>query len=65
MKSKTLATYEYLIKLPKDGDTSQLTAMKCSHCQKFFESETYLRKHYQKKHPEHDYEHDFPGKKEV
>ena len=50
MKSKTLATYEYLIKIPKDGENSAL-AMKCNHCSKFFESETYLRKHYSKKHP--------------
>lgn len=65
MKAKTLATYEYLIKIPKDGDNSQITAMKCNHCNKFFESEAYLKKHYQKKHPEADFQHDFPGKAQV
>ena len=41
MKQKTLATYEYLIKIPKDGDNAH-AAMKCNHCAKFFESELYL-----------------------
>ena len=61
MKQKTLATYEYLLKIPKDGQPSHL-AMKCSHCSKFFESEHYLRKHYEKKHPDIEFDQDFPSK---
>ena len=63
IKSKTLATYEYLIKIPKEGDTSQ--AMKCSHCQKFFASEQYLRKHYQKRHPDANYDAEYPNKSAI
>lgn len=40
-------------------------AMKCNHCAKFFESETYLKKHYQKKHPQQDYEVEFPSPVQV
>jgi hypothetical protein len=63
IKQKTLATYEYLIKIPKEGDSSQ--AMKCTYCSKFFASEQYLRKHYSKRHPEADYEAEFPNKATV
>ena len=64
MKQKTLATYEYLIKIPKDGDNAH-AAMKCNHCSKFFESELYLQKHYEKKHPNIEYSKDFPTKVQV
>ena len=63
IKAKTLATYEYLIKIPKEGDHSQ--AIKCRHCQKFFASEQYLRKHYTTKHANIDYEKEFPSKLQV
>jgi len=63
IQQKTLATYEYLIKLPKEGDHSQ--AIKCSHCQKFFASESYLRKHYSTKHPNVDIEKELPSRAQV
>jgi len=64
MKQKTLATYEYLIKVPKDGENSHV-AMKCNHCSKFFESEFYLRKHFEKKHPGSPFDQEYPTKVEV
>lgn len=59
IKQKTLATYEYLIKVPKEGDHAQ--AMKCKHCAKFFANEQFLRKHYVKKHAKIDFEQEFPS----
>ena len=63
IKQKTLATYEYLIKIPKDGDNSQ--AVKCKHCPKFFASEQFLKNHYAKRHPGEHFENDFPSQSTV
>ena len=49
MKQKTLSTYEYLMKLPAEEEQA---AAKCQHCHKFFLDRTYLRKHYQRHHPD-------------
>tara|TARA_B110000285_G_C15050686_1_gene576813 strand:+ start:436 stop:639 length:204 start_codon:yes stop_codon:yes gene_type:complete len=49
--------------VPKDGDHSQ--AVKCNHCSKFFASTDFLKKHYAKKHPEANYNADFPTKEKV
>ena len=65
-KQKVLSTYEYLMKVPKDGAGAQAAgAMKCNHCSKFFESETFLKKHYQKKHPQQDFDGEFPSPVQV
>lgn len=64
MKQRTLSMYEYLIKVPKDGEPGH-AAMKCNHCSKIFESEHYLRKHYEKKHPDQDYDAEFNSKVSV
>ena len=58
-----MATYEYLIKVPKEGDHTE--AMKCNHCGKHFLGEQFLRKHYAKKHPEKNYDVDYPSKAQV
>lgn len=63
IKQKTLATYEYLIKVPKEGDHAN--AMKCNHCAKFFANDGFLRKHYAKKHPEKDFEKEYPSPAQV
>ena len=64
MKQKTLSTYEYLIKIPKEGEEAQ-TAVKCPLCGKFFENEFYLKKHFAKRHPGEDFSKHFPTEKEV
>lgn len=56
LKQKTLSTYEYLMKLPSEQEQE---IIKCKHCQKFFVARVYLKKHYQKTHPEKDYYRDF------
>ena len=63
IQAKTLATYEYLIKLPKEGDHTQV--IKCRHCDKFFASEHYLRKHYASKHPEIDIDKELPSRADL
>lgn len=53
LKQKTLQTYEYLLKLPSDADQSNFA--RCNHCPKFFVNKQFLKKHYQKTHPEKDF----------
>jgi len=56
MKQKTLATYECLLKLPPEVETN---VTKCPYCHKFFVARKYLRSHYERHHPDKQYEEDF------
>ena len=38
--------------------------MTCKHCQRTFASESFLRKHYGRRHPEANFDHDYPSKAE-
>lgn len=49
--------------MPKEGDHSQ--AVKCMHCNKFFASMDFLKKHYGKKHPDKNIDADFPSKEKI
>ena len=60
-KSKVIETYEYLMRLSKDGANDAIAAYhKCKHCNKFFASRDFLRKHYAKAHPEVNFERECP-----
>lgn len=39
-------------------------AMTCKQCQRTFASESFLRKHYGRRHPEANFDHDYPSKAE-
>jgi Pyruvate/2-oxoacid:ferredoxin oxidoreductase delta subunit len=56
LKQKTLSTYEYLMKLPAEQEQA---VIKCKHCPKFFAAKSYLKKHYDRNHPDKDYYKDF------
>ena len=56
LKTKTLSTYEYLLKLPSQNDSS---LYKCNQCQKVFISHDYVQKHYSRKHPSVNFQKDF------
>ena len=50
--------------MPKEGaDLSK--AMTCNHCQRTFASESFLRKHYGRRHPTANFDHDYPSKAEL
>lgn len=51
-----MGTYEYLMRLPAEQEQS---VMKCKHCPKFFLSQQYLQKHYQRHHPQIDFTKEF------
>ena len=59
IKAKTLDTYfNYVIKMPDQGDPSKY--VKCNHCFKFFANLDFLRKHYAKRHPNENFDMEFP-----
>jgi hypothetical protein len=58
IKQRTLQTYKYLMEVPKEGDLSK--AMTCPHCGRVFASAQFLRKHYERRHPDQDFDRDFP-----
>ena len=41
------------------------TAVTCKQCGRTFASATFLRKHYARRHPDKDYDYDFPTEKEL
>ena len=44
------------MKMPAEQEQD---VIKCKHCHKFFVSKSYLKKHYARHHPEHDFYRDF------
>lgn len=46
------------MKLPSEQETE---AVKCRHCSKFFLSKNYLARHYQRHHPEVEFDRLFEG----
>lgn len=46
------------MEVPREGDLTK--AMTCKHCGRVFASEAFLRKHYARRHPEEDFDRDYP-----
>jgi len=49
--------------MPKDGDHTK--AVTCRHCRRTFASDHFLRKHYGRRHPEKDFDKEYPTQTDV
>lgn len=65
MKEKTLQTYKYLLEAPNQATQNDLSqAVKCVQCGRMFASMNFLKKHYERRHPNANFERDYPSEKD-
>ena len=60
LKQKTLATYKYMMETP-DQKVDMSNALTCPYSGKIFANAYYMRKHYERRYPDKDFEMDFPS----
>lgn len=59
----TVDSLKNLKEMPKDGDHTK--AVTCRHCHRTFASDHFLRKHYGRRHPEKDFDKEYPTQTDV